>query len=184
VTIRGTSIAILAASAEPDQLARSAAGPHKAGIAAAFDAHSRGLLEAVRAASVHGDVVVVYLHWGTEGVRCPNHKQVALAKALAGAGADIIVGSHAHVLLGSGWMGDSYVNYGLGNFLWYHNGQPESGVLQVRVQDGAVVSDSWAPAQIQTFGRPRPLHGEAREDAVADWRRLRGCTDLSGAPPT
>ena len=137
----------------------------------------------MRAASAHGDVVVVYLHWGTEGERCPTRKQGPLAQALVGAGADIIVGSHAHVLLGSGWMGDSYVNYGLGNFLWYHNHQPASGVLQLRVRDGAVVSDSWAPAQIQTYGRPRPVHGKAREAAVADWRRLRGCTDLPAEPP-
>jgi poly-gamma-glutamate capsule biosynthesis protein CapA/YwtB (metallophosphatase superfamily) len=182
VTIRGTSIAIFAASAEPDQLARSAAGPHKAGIAA-FDARPGALLEAVRAATGHGDVVVVYLHWGTEGERCPTREQGPLAQALVAAGADVIVGSHAHVLLGSGWMGDSYVNYGLGNFLWYHNHEPASGVLQLRVRDGVVISDSWAPAQIQTLGRPRPLHGKARTAAIADWRRLRGCTDLSAGPP-
>ncbi len=52
--------------------------------------------------------------------------------ALADTGADIIVGTHAHVLLGSGWLGDTYVNYGLGNFLWYHDHQPESGVLGIR----------------------------------------------------
>ncbi len=58
---------------------------------------------------------------------------------LAEAGADIVVGTHAHVPLGSGWLGDTYVNYGLGNFLWYHDRRPESGVLQVRIEDGAVV---------------------------------------------
>ena len=60
-------------------------------------------------------------------------------EALAAAGADVIVGSHAHVQLGSGWLGNTYVNYGLGNFLWYHNDVPETGVLRVRVEDGQVV---------------------------------------------
>ena len=106
--------------------------------------------------AAQGDVVVVYLHWGEELPGCPTAKQRITARALAEAGADIVVGSHAHVLLGSGWMGDTYVDYGLGNFLWYHNHQPESGVLQLRVRDGTVVGDALAPARIGTYGRPRP----------------------------
>ena len=71
-------------------------------------------------------------------------------------GADVVVGTHAHRLLGSGWLGDTYVNYGLGNFLWYHNRDPVSGVLRVRIRDGEVVGDSWAPARIGTHGAPAP----------------------------
>ena len=89
------------------------------------------------------------------------------------------MGSHAHVLLGSGWVGDTYVDYGLGNFLWYHNHQPESGVLRLRVRDGQVVGDALAPARIGTYGRPVPLVGRARAAAVADWRGLRACTGLA-----
>lgn len=184
VSVRGTDIAIFAASAEPDQLARSAAGPGTPGIAAAFGTRPTALMTAVRAASTRGDLVVVYLHWGTELRSCPTGRQHLLARSLAEAGADIIVGSHAHVLLGAGWLGDTYVDYGLGNFLWYHDGQPQTGVLQLRVRDGAVISDSFAPARIQTFGRPLPLTGAARSAAVGDWRRLRTCTGLADHPPS
>ena len=124
-------------------------------------------------------MVVVYLHWGTEHQSCPDRRQLATAQALAAAGADVIVGSHAHVLLGSGWLGDTYVNYGLGNFLWYHNHSPETGVLRVTISDGRVVGDSWTPARIQTFGRPFPLRGGEQADAIADWRRLHDCTGLA-----
>jgi hypothetical protein len=48
-------------------------------------------------------------------------------------------------------MGDTYVNNGLGNFLWYHNHEPESGVLRVRIRAGEVVGDTWIPARIQTY---------------------------------
>jgi poly-gamma-glutamate synthesis protein (capsule biosynthesis protein) len=140
------------------------------------------LLEAVRTAGRQGDVVVVYLHWGEELQGCPTAKQRTAARALAAAGADIVVGSHAHVLLGSGWMGDTYVDYGLGNFLWYHNHQPESGVLQLRVRDGRVVRDALAPARLGVDGRPTPLPGPARAAAVADWRRLRACTGPAPRP--
>ena len=81
-------------------------------------------------------------------------------------------------------MGESYVNYGLGNFLWYHNHQPESGVLELRIRDGAVVDDAWIPALIEADGRPVPLSGGPRADAVAGWRELRGCSGLASRPPS
>jgi poly-gamma-glutamate synthesis protein (capsule biosynthesis protein) len=183
VSVGGSDFAFFGASSEPDQLARTAAGPEKAGIAAARQAEPRILLAAVRAATARDEVVVVYLHWGVEYRSCPTRKQRVTARALAEAGADVIVGSHAHVLLGSGWQGTAYVNYGLGNFLWYHDHAPDSGVLRVRVQEGRVIGDSWVPAEIETFGRPVPLAGAERDAALTDWRRLRSCTDLALRPP-
>jgi poly-gamma-glutamate synthesis protein (capsule biosynthesis protein) len=184
VSIRGTDFAFLAADASMREGSSNvwAAAPATPGIAAARDGRPRALMAAVRAASRQDDVVVVYLHWGTEMQACPTRRQRSTALALADAGADVIVGSHAHVLLGSGWMGKTYVNYGLGNFLWYHNHHPESGVLQLTVRDGDVVGDSWTPARIETYGRPRPLAGQERGAAVADWRRLRSCTGLAARP--
>jgi poly-gamma-glutamate synthesis protein (capsule biosynthesis protein) len=184
VSVRGTDFAFLAADASMREGASNvwAAGATTSGIAAAHADRPRALVAAVRAASRQDDVVVVYMHWGEELQACPTHQQRTTAQALADAGADIIVGSHAHVLLGSGWLGDTYVDYGLGNFLWYHDHQPESGVLQLTIRDGHVIGDSWTPARIQTFGRPLPLQGRDRADAIADWRLLRGCTGLAAGP--
>jgi poly-gamma-glutamate synthesis protein (capsule biosynthesis protein) len=184
VTVRGTDLAFFGADASRREGASSVwgAGPDTPGIADARARRPRALLDAVRAASRKADVVVVYLHWGRELQGCPTPEQRTTARALANAGADVVVGSHAHVLLGSGWRDDTYVNYGLGNFLWYHNIQPETGVLKLRIENGAVVKDDWVPARIQVLGRPLPLRGAARAQAVADWRGLRGCTDLASSP--
>ena len=54
-----------------------------------------------------------------QGERCPSADQRALARRLVGAGADVVVGSHAHELQGDGRLGPGYVAYGLGNFAWY-----------------------------------------------------------------
>ncbi len=182
VSIRGTDIAFLAADSSFREGASSvwAAGPRTPGVAAARSSRPRALLAAVRDASLNVDVVVVYLHWGEELQGCPTPQQLTTARALAAAGADIIVGTHAHVQLGSGWLGDTYVNYGLGNFLWYHDHQPESGVLTVRVENGEVVGDSWVPARIGTDGRPTPLHGEQAGTAMRRWQALRACSGLAG----
>ncbi len=185
VSVRGTRFAFLAGDASFREGSSNvwAAGPSNPGLAAAHADRPRALVAAVRAASRSADVVVVYLHWGEELRGCPTDQQRATAAALAEAGADVIVGSHAHVLLGSGWLGDSYVDYGLGNFLWYHDHQPSTGVLRLRVHDGAVVRDTWTPARIGADGRPAPLPTAARAGAVDDWRRLRGCTGLAPHRP-
>src|SRR3712207_7612760 len=48
------------------------------------------------------DTVVVYLHWGEERASCPSQQQRDLAEQLAQAGADVLVGTHAHALQGAG----------------------------------------------------------------------------------
>ena len=185
VAVQGTRIAFLAGDASMREGSSNvwAAGPHTPGIAAAHADRPRVLIAAVRAASRHADVVVVYMHWGEELWTCPSRRQRAIARALAAAGADVVVGSHAHLLQGAGWLGDTYVDYGLGNFVWYHNEEPVTGVLELRIRDGHVVRDGLVPARIGFWGRPRLLHGAARTAALADWRGLRACTDLDGRPP-
>jgi nucleotide-binding universal stress UspA family protein len=179
VKVRGTDIAFLAATSEPERARAWAAGPNRAGIATALERRPQALLAAVRRAASENDVVVVYLHWGTELVSCPTGNQPAIARALARAGADVVVGTHAHVLLGSGWLGRTYVNYGLANFIWYHNVRAESGILELRIEDGEVVGDTWHPARILPSGVPAPLKGAAAEAARQDWRQLRGCAGLT-----
>jgi hypothetical protein len=184
VTVHGTELAFLAADTTPREGAGRVweAGAHSAGIAAARAGDTGPLLRAVRRADADGDVVVVYLHWGVDLHPCPSAEQVRLAHDLAQAGADVVVGTHAHVLQGAGWLGDTYVAYGLGNFLWYHDHEPDTGVLGLRLVDGHVVSDSWAPARIPAIGPPRPVHGRERVRAVARWRALRACAGLAGSP--
>jgi poly-gamma-glutamate synthesis protein (capsule biosynthesis protein) len=180
ISIRGTDFAFFGADGSMREGTSNvwAAGPATPGIAAAHTGKPPALLAAVRRASQRVDVVVVYMHWGVEFRSCPTRQQQTTAKALAEAGADVIVGSHAHVLLGSAWLGDTYVDYGLGNFVWYLDRQPETGVLRLTIRDGKVVGDSWSPARIQTYGRPVPLRGEDRTEAIADWRRLQRCAAL------
>ena len=180
-SVDGVEVAVLAADASPLESNASiwnvgATGP---GLARA----DTRLLAAVRAANAHSDVVAVYLHWGAEDQGCPTAGQRKLAQSLADAGADVVVGTHAHIPLGAGMLNDTYVSYGLGNFLWYHGARPDTGVLRVQIVDGKIVRDDWVPGKIRPRGGPPdPVTGSARRDAVDDWRSLRGCTDLAPGP--
>ena len=134
------------------------------------------------------DVVVVYLHWGVQGQRCPSDDQRTLAASLTDAGADVVVGSHAHRLQADGRLDDGYVAYGLGNFAWYSPGDAttsRTGVLHLTVRprtDGprppSVVRAGWTPLRIGTDGLPAtPAPGDT-SDFRADRESLRACSGL------
>ena len=178
-TINGQRIAVIGATQVLDDELISAwtAGPGKPGLASAKDVPR--LLQEVRAARKTSDTVVVFLHWGIELQQCPSTDQRTLARQLVAAGADVVVGGHAHRVQGAGRMGKALVGYGLGNFVWYGTSElsTQTGVLLVTVDGRRVVSYRWVPARI-VDGVPRPLTGSARRSELASWRSLRGCTGL------
>jgi poly-gamma-glutamate synthesis protein (capsule biosynthesis protein) len=178
-TVRGQRIAILGATQVIDDslIAAWTADPDAPGLASAKDVPR--LLEAVREARESSDTVVVFLHWGVELEGCPTQVQKTLARRLVAAGADIVVGSHAHRLLGTGALRQALVSYGLGNFVWYSSSPvtTQTGVLEVTATGRHVDRYGFVPARIVS-GTPRPLSGAERRRAVASWRALRGCTGL------
>ena len=183
VTIHGERIVIIAATQVIDADLQEAwtATDTQPGLASAYDVNS--LVAAVEAARKTADTVVVYLHWGTELQDCPNPLQEPLAQLLVKAGADIIVGTHAHVLLGGGYLGSAYVDYGLGNFAFYDNSAPEnaSGSLVIRATGRHIDGVTWRPAVIED-DLPQPLTGVAASQALAAWNQARSCTDTTGTP--
>lgn len=178
-TIGGQRIAVIGATQVlDDHLVTSwTAGPRKPGLASAKNVPR--LLRAVREARATSDTVVVFLHWGIELAQCPSRAQRTLARQLAGAGADVIVGGHAHRVQGAGRMGKAFVGYGLGNFVWYGTSElsTQTGVLLVTIDGRKVLRYRWEPARI-VDGTPRPLAGAERRSEIASWNRQRRCTGL------
>jgi poly-gamma-glutamate synthesis protein (capsule biosynthesis protein) len=180
-TVKGQRIAVIAATQVLDGSligAWTATDTH-AGLASAKDVPR--LVDAVRLARADADTVVVFLHWGIEGDTCPSADQRALARTLADAGADIIVGGHAHRVQSGGRLPPTgaFVDYGLGNFVFYSSGGPgaQSGVVVVTVTGRDIDGYQFVPAQLHN-GVPTPLSGDAAVSAAAQWDQLRSCTDL------
>ena len=113
VATHGQKVAILGY----DTIAKYyAAGPSTAGSAQLSKSVVRADIKKARAAGA--DVVIVYPHWGTEYTPRPFAAQQALARAIIDAGADMVIGNHAH------WVGAMEVYkgrpiwYALGNFVF------------------------------------------------------------------
>ena len=180
-TVNGQRIAVIGATQVIDEEFISwweARGAQTGVASAKYDMEDR-LARQVRKARATSDTVVVYLQWGVELKGCPTDSQVSLADRLVRAGADIIVGSHAHILLGGGMRGRAFVDYGLGNFVFYASGglAAQTGVLEVTATGRRIDGYRWQPAQIEG-GRPVPVAASERAARIADWKSLRACTNL------
>jgi len=126
------------------------------------------------------DMVIVYLHFGTEYKRYPTEEQKKLARQVFDAGADIILGDHVHVLQPMEKEGEKFIVYSLGNFIsnqrWQYS---DSGIIlnltfeKNLVQNKTYLKDvSYIPVWVDTY----PAGGMLRyrvvavEKAVADYQ--------------
>jgi poly-gamma-glutamate capsule biosynthesis protein CapA/YwtB (metallophosphatase superfamily) len=182
-TINGTKIAIVGVSQVAELASSWVATAHRPGEANAINLGQT--LAAVRAAKRLARIVVVFMHWGTEGMACPDQNQLSLAPKLAAAGASIIIGSHSHMLQGSGWLGHTFVAYGMGNFLWWeHSYSTATGVLKLTLRPHARLTARFIPAVVSGTGQPIVDHGAAARRALAHYASLRACAGLSATPPS
>ncbi|MEV4658726.1 CapA family protein [Micromonospora sp. NPDC049301] len=181
--IRGTRIAVLGFSQISELWSEWRATDTRAGIAMTRDLPRA--TAAVRAARRQASVVVVYVHWGTEGDACPPAEARAFADEMAEAGATIIVGTHAHLLLGDGWIGNTFVQYGLGNFLWWRDDaySNDTGVLRVTLDGSATSKTELVPATIsRRTGRPELAAAADAAQIRREYAGLHACTGLAASP--
>ena len=76
-----------------------------------------------KAKSLNPDAIILFLHWGTEYDTIPSESQTEMAEYFFSLGADLIIGSHPHVLQKMEWTKsdsgttDRIVVYSLGNYV-------------------------------------------------------------------
>lgn len=95
----------------------------------------------VRAAAELADFVIVGAHWGVEDSHTISDAQRTLAQQLADWGADVIIGTHPHVLQNAEWLTAAdgrraFVAYSLGNFIstQKHKDQLIGAILSFRLE--------------------------------------------------
>jgi poly-gamma-glutamate capsule biosynthesis protein CapA/YwtB (metallophosphatase superfamily) len=81
-------------------------------------ATGQSVIAAVKHAQSKCDALVAYFHWGYEYARRPNSTQRSLAHAAIDAGADLVIGSHPHVLQTVETYKGKTIVYSMGNFVW------------------------------------------------------------------
>lgn len=79
------------------------------------------LVAAIEQAKDRCDYLTVFVHWGIERDEYPQDYQVSMAEQYIDAGADLVIGSHPHVLQGITYYKDKPIFYSLGNFIFNQN---------------------------------------------------------------
>lgn len=93
-----------------------------------------------RAQELGSDVTTVFIHWGSEYKREPTQEQIDLAQKMIQWGADIILGSHPHVIQKSEIIKqegeNKFIIYSMGNFI---SNQRYETVNNRYTEDGIIV---------------------------------------------
>lgn len=114
------------------------------------------MVATVRAAKADADLVVVAIHWGVELDTTPRPDDVARARALVEAGADVIFGGHSHRLNPLDTVAGRPVAWSLGNFVWPRMSPAGSttAIAQVIVEPDGTIRSCLIPVAIEASGHP------------------------------
>lgn len=170
--VKGVRVAVLGFSHVVPEVGWKATDG-RPGVAEAYD--MRRALAAVGEAREAADLVVVMVHWGIERAEEPEPYQVEKAHAFIEAGADLVIGSHPHVLQGIEAYNGKWIAYSLGNFIFTVSPNAEtrqSAMLQADCRAGgkAGAACSLAVIPVET-GPGQPIYPE-EEGARAILDRL------------
>lgn len=98
------------------------------------------ILKDLQYAEANADLTIVFPHWGTEYTHKPTKEQKRLAQLFADNGADLIIGSHPHVIEPLEYITSINGNqvpcyYSLGNFMSAQNEVPRvlGGLAEVKI---------------------------------------------------
>ncbi len=171
--VGGLRLAFLAFNAVPDPqdgLQDGGWGP------ARWD--GEGSATAIAAARAQADAVIVSIHWGYEYELRPDPTQRDMAQAILGAGADLVIGHHPHVVQGtelkpggsseaSGVVGGRFAAYSLGNFVFdQEQGETRQG-LALRALFDAQGLRAVQALPVRAGPRPRLMSSEEAAPLLA-----------------
>lgn len=102
------------------------------------------------------DFLIVYFHWGVEYQSYKSEAQKLMAQRAVEAGADLVVGTHPHVLQPAEIYQGKPIYYSLGNFVFDKQippGTDQSMILQITVDKAGRTKIEEIPVTIKN-GRP------------------------------
>ena len=128
--INGRKIAVLCGSRAEKNRKTPTAGEDSPGVFGMYD--DADMIEAVRKADGECDLVIILAHWGKEFSPTIEDVIREQGRRYIDAGADLIIGAHAHQLQGMEFYKDGFIAYNLGNFLFADPGI-KTGMLRIDI---------------------------------------------------
>ena len=104
----------------------------------------------IKEADQNSDYVVVFTHWDREYYNYPQESTINIAHNLIDNGADIIIGTHPHVLQGIEYYNNGIIYYSLGNFnfLIKNDNASQTGLFELNLDSKKIISSRIYPVRI------------------------------------
>ena len=138
VDVNGVRVGFIGAS-RVIPVASWTAGASSPGMLTAYDPAL--LVQTIQETRPLCDYLVVLIHWGVERAEMPVDHQTSLSRQCIDAGADLVVGSHPHVLQGIEYYRGKPIVYSLGNFI-FGSSIPRTALLEVSLTPQETSSDA------------------------------------------
>lgn len=138
------------------------AGASSPGLLTAYDPAL--LVQTIEETRPLCDYLVILIHWGVERAEMPVDHQTSLGRRCIDAGADLVVGSHPHVLQGIEYYSGKPIVYSLGNFI-FGSSIPRTALLKLTLsEDGSEPQLSLLPGT-SSAGYTRMLTDAAEKES-------------------
>lgn len=160
--VEGKKIAFVAATRAEKFLMTQEATDLTPGVLRCYD--PTAFIEVIKNAKEQADFVVANLHWGTEDSHSLEAVQKETARMYIDAGADLIVGAHAHCLQGVEFYNHVPIIYNLGNF-WFSGYDIDTGLLGVTIKQDNSLDLIFYPAT-QRDCKTTYVGGEAEGERI------------------
>lgn len=150
VDVNGVRVGFIGAS-RVIPVASWTAGASSPGMLTAYDPAL--LVQTIQETRPLCDYLVVLIHWGVERAEMPVDHQTSLSRQCIDAGADLVVGSHPHVLQGIEYYRGKPIVYSLGNFI-FGSSIPRTALLEVSLTPREASSDASGGASLDANVSP------------------------------
>ena len=155
--VNGIKVGIVAAScAEKTTSFNPVATKLTHGVMGTYD--SVAFVDAIKKADSECDILVAYVHWGTENTTVLDEQQKTRAREYIDAGVDAVIGGHTHCLQGMEFYKDVPIVYSVGNF-WFNSKTLDSCVITLEIDENADMGIRIMPLKQQNC-ETRLLMGE------------------------
>lgn len=133
--IGGYKVAFLNATRAEKYILTPGATEESNGVFRCYD--PTNMISQIEKTKAESDYVIAIIHYGKEGYHELEEEQVSSSKQYIDAGADMVVGHHAHTLQGIEFYKNKPIIYNLGNFI-FNAEVDDTAIFQVQIEEQGI----------------------------------------------
>lgn len=158
----GYKISFLSSSRAEKNIVTPGATETSSGIFRCYD--NELLLRRIKEEKEKSDFVILLIHWGKEDSHELEGVQVTTGRQYIDAGADLVIGSHAHVLQGMEIYNNKLIAYNLGDFI-FNRETKDTGILSVTINNEGNMNYTFIPCRQSNY-KTSLLEGKDKKDVI------------------